>query len=88
MPHPASPSSPCRRSRSFRPDCPTPFDCKGDEQETADFPAAPVVDYTARDYDTIRKLLLDRLALTTPDWVERNPADLGVTMQKALKSRK
>ncbi|WP_406418109.1 putative baseplate assembly protein [Streptomyces sp. NBC_01614] len=69
---------------AFRPDCPTPFDCKEDEQHAQDFPAAPVVDYTARDYDTIRKLLLDRLALTTPDWVERNPADLGVTLVELL----
>ncbi|MET7515277.1 putative baseplate assembly protein [Streptomyces sp. NPDC005480] len=73
-----------RASFSFRPDCPTPFDCKGEGEEVPDFPAAPVVDYTARDYDTIRKLLLDRLALTTPDWVERNPADLGVTLVELL----
>lgn len=73
-----------RASFSFRPDCPTPFDCKGDGEQVPDFPAAPVVDYTARDYDTIRKLLLDRLALTTPDWVERNPADLGVTLVELL----
>ncbi|MFD3475736.1 putative baseplate assembly protein [Streptomyces sp. NPDC058695] len=73
-----------RASFTFRPDCPTPFDCKGDGEEVPDFPAAPVVDYTARDYDTIRKLLLDRLALTTPDWVERNPADLGVTLVELL----
>lgn len=73
-----------RASFSFRPDCPTPFDCKDDQPEPDGFPAAPVVDYTARDYDTIRKLLLDRLALTTPDWVERNPADLGVTLVELL----
>lgn len=73
-----------RASFSFRPDCPTPFDCKEEEQHEPDFPDAPVVDYTARDYDTIRKLLLDRLALTTPDWVERNPADLGVTLVELL----
>ncbi|WP_369269472.1 putative baseplate assembly protein [Streptomyces sp. R11] len=69
---------------AFRPDCPTPFDCKEEEQPASDFPSAPVVDYTARDYETIRKLLLDRLALTTPDWVERNPADLGVTLVELL----
>ncbi|MFJ7071457.1 putative baseplate assembly protein [Streptomyces sp. NPDC098781] len=68
----------------FRPDCPTPFDCEEEEPDGPDFPAAPVIDYTARDYDTIRKLLLDRLALTTPDWVERNPADLGVTLVELL----
>ncbi|MEV7137450.1 putative baseplate assembly protein [Streptomyces tauricus] len=85
-------------SFTFRPDCPTPFDCKpahghvhGYEHEHGHepsagpaFPEAPVVDYTARDYDTIRKLLLDRLALTTPDWIERNPADLGTTLVEML----
>ncbi len=69
---------------AFRPDCPTPFDCKEDGHDAPEFPSAPVIDYTARDYDTIRKLLLDRLALTTPDWVERNPADLGVTLVELL----
>ncbi|MBC2900142.1 putative baseplate assembly protein [Streptomyces cupreus] len=69
---------------TFLPDCPTPFDCKEEERPTSDFPAAPVIDYTARDYDTIRKLLLDRLALTTPEWVERNPADLGMTLVELL----
>ncbi|MFJ1873388.1 putative baseplate assembly protein [Streptomyces chartreusis] len=69
---------------AFRPDCPTPFDCKEDGHGAPEFPSAPVIDYTARDYDTIRKLLLDRLALTTPDWGERNPADLGVTLVELL----
>ncbi|MFD5835208.1 putative baseplate assembly protein [Streptomyces collinus] len=69
---------------AFRADCPTPFDCKDEPHEEPSFPAAPVIDYTARDYDTIRKLLLDRLALTTPDWAERNPADLGVTLVELL----
>ncbi|MER7497400.1 putative baseplate assembly protein [Streptomyces pharetrae] len=70
---------------AFRPDCPTPFDDKGGEEpDTPAFPTTPVIDYTARDYDTIRKLLLDRLALTTPDWVERHPADLGVTLVELL----
>ncbi|WP_406214697.1 putative baseplate assembly protein [Streptomyces canus] len=69
---------------SFRPDCPTPFDCKESQEPAQEFPQAPVVDYTARDYDTLRKLILDRLALTTPDWVERNPADLGTTLVELL----
>ncbi|MFJ4471400.1 putative baseplate assembly protein [Streptomyces sp. NPDC089424] len=68
----------------FRPDGPTPFDCADGHDERPDFPEAPVVDYTARDYDTIRKLLLDRLALTTPDWRERSPADLGTTLVELL----
>ncbi|MFF0287945.1 putative baseplate assembly protein [Streptomyces sp. NPDC005262] len=69
----------------FRPGCPTPFDCKDEQPDCPPaFPAAPVIDYTARDYDTIRRLILDRLALTTPDWVERNAADLGTTLVELL----
>ncbi|MGW7756654.1 putative baseplate assembly protein [Streptomyces violaceusniger] len=72
---------------TFRPDCPTPFDCK---EEGGDLPAtfrtapAPVIDYTARDYDTLRQVVLDRLRLTTPDWIERNAADLGTTLVELL----
>ncbi|MEV0603453.1 putative baseplate assembly protein [Streptomyces sp. NPDC050315] len=70
----------------FRTDCPSPFDCvdedDGDCPDT--FESAPVIDYTARDYETLRQLVLDRLRLTTPDWVERNPADLGMTLVEML----
>ncbi|GAA2416596.1 hypothetical protein GCM10010420_53540 [Streptomyces glaucosporus] len=79
---------------TFHPDCPAPFDCADAERcddgdgGRAEVPAAfrpvPVVDYTARDYDTLRRLVLDRLALTAPDWVERNPADLGTTLVELL----
>lgn len=81
---------------AFRPDCPTPFDCKESLHHEESFPVAPVtpvapvidtvpvIDYTARDYETIRKLLLDRLALTTPDWAEQSPADLGTTLVELL----
>ncbi|MFC9242763.1 putative baseplate assembly protein [Streptomyces sp. NPDC057136] len=75
-----------RAEFEFRPDCPTPFDCAEDSAGRGPGPRteAPVIDYTARDYDSIRRLILDRLALTTPDWVERNPADLGVTLVELL----
>ncbi|MBT2510677.1 putative baseplate assembly protein [Streptomyces sp. ISL-98] len=69
----------------FRADCPTPFDCAEEQPDSPPaFPAAPVIDYTARDYDTIRRLMLDRLALTTPDWIERNAADVGTTLVELL----
>ncbi|AJE85089.1 hypothetical protein SLNWT_4713 [Streptomyces albus] len=69
----------------FRPDSDSPFGCAGPGGDgDPGFPAAPVVDYTARDYETIRRLLLDRLALTTPDWVERSAADLGTTLVELL----
>ncbi|MER5556025.1 putative baseplate assembly protein [Streptomyces sp. NPDC002793] len=75
-----------RAEFAFRTDCSTPFDCAEDPAGGDPGPRAeaPVIDYTARDYDSVRRLILDRLALTTPDWVERNPADLGVTLVELL----
>ncbi|MFD9499196.1 putative baseplate assembly protein [Streptomyces sp. NPDC060035] len=75
-----------RAEFEFRPDCPTPFDCADDPAAHDPGPRteAPVIDYTARDYDSVRRLVLDRLALTTPGWVERNPADLGITLVELL----
>ncbi|MGH3310062.1 MAG: putative baseplate assembly protein [Streptomyces sp.] len=81
---------------TFLPDCPSPFDCKDEQEDCPDSRgsggcspeehslAAPVIDYTARDYDTLRRLVLDRLALTTPEWIERNAADLGMTLVELL----
>ena len=45
---------------------------------------APHINYLAKDYASFRKLILDRLAVTMPDWRERNPADLGITLLELL----
>src|SRR5205085_4040666 len=45
---------------------------------------APVIDYTARDYQSIRRALLERMALTVPRWVERHVPDLVVTLVELL----
>jgi hypothetical protein len=42
------------------------------------------IDYLARDYDSFRQLLLERMAFYVPDWEERNPSDLGVTLIEVL----
>lgn len=42
------------------------------------------LDYMARDYRSLRALMLDRMELAAPDWRERNPADLGVAVVEAL----
>jgi hypothetical protein len=79
---------------SFPSGCPSPFDCVdadagdggdgGGANPPGTFRPAPVIDYTARDHDTLRRLVMDRLALTAPDWIERNPADLGTTLVELL----
>ncbi|WP_051722465.1 baseplate J/gp47 family protein [Streptomyces albus] len=69
----------------FRPDCPTPFDCADEQPDCPPtYRPAPVIDYTARDYDSLRQVVLDRLALTSPGWVERHAPDLGVTLVELL----
>jgi hypothetical protein len=40
----------------------------------------PPIDYTVKDYESFRRLMLDRIALVAPEWTERNPADLGVAL--------
>ncbi len=71
---------------SFKAGCPSDFDCR-DATTCAPVPppaTAPDIDYRARDFNALRTLMLDRLAVLSPAWTERNPADLGVMLVEAL----
>jgi Baseplate J-like protein len=59
-------------------DCGLPRACPVEERQT------PTLDYLAKDYDSFRALMLDRLSVTVPDWNERNPADVGMTLVELL----
>lgn len=51
----------------FRVECPSDFDCKADEAALpAHFPSADV-NYLAKDFESYRQLMLDRIALLSPD---------------------
>lgn len=69
---------------SFKVNCPSEFDCP----QTPPCPAAalptPSIDYLAKDYASFRQLMLDRLAVTLPDWQERNPADVGIALVEVV----
>ncbi|MGW2786937.1 putative baseplate assembly protein [Streptomyces populi] len=71
---------------TFAPSGPTPFDCAPPGRPKCPPSGAdrPVIDYTARDYDSLRRLLLDRMSLTVPGQVERHVPDLGVTLVELL----
>lgn len=69
---------------SFKAGCPQ-------DQDPADCPACPpepvppiAIDYLARDYQSFRRLMLDRLALTMPEWKERHAPDVGITLVELL----
>jgi hypothetical protein len=44
----------------------------------------PHLSYLAKDYATLRRLVLDRLSETMPDWKERSAADLGIALVEVL----
>lgn len=68
----------------FKIDCPSDFDCAEGcdcprhNDETID------IDYLAKDYESFRRVMLDRMALTLPEWRERNPADTGIALVEML----
>ncbi len=68
----------------FKVECPSDFDCVSPDDEPLPKPPSPPLDYLVRDYDSFRRLMLDRMAVTVPEWTERNPADLGVMLVEAL----
>lgn len=69
---------------SFKVDCPSPFDCKSVSPCLPTIPAAPEIRYLAKDYATFRRLIYDRMSVIAPDWRERNPADVLVTLVELL----
>lgn len=69
---------------SFKVGCPSDLDCAqpcGCEPPLLD---EPQINYLAKDYGSFRQLILDRMALLLPDWIERHAPDLGVTLVELL----
>lgn len=69
---------------SFKINYPCDFDCRPQESTPALQIAEPAIDYMARDYDSFRRLMLDRMGFLLPAWQERNPADMGVALVELL----
>ncbi|RXH56514.1 putative baseplate assembly protein [Granulicella sibirica] len=71
-------------SFSFKSDCPTTLDCRTQPCCPAETNDGPEANYLAKDYESFRQLILDRLALIMPEWQETHAADLGVTLVELL----
>lgn len=69
---------------SFKADCPSDFDCEHEAAAEAPSAEQPLLDYLVKDYQGFRRLMLDRLATSMPDWKTRTPADLGVAVVEVL----
>jgi hypothetical protein len=69
---------------SFKIECPSDFDCRTEQTCSTDLAPQPEIDYLAKDYNSFRQLMLDRMSLLLPQWRERNAADLGVALVEVL----
>jgi hypothetical protein len=69
---------------SFKAGCPSDLDCKADPVCPPETGPAPEVNYLAKDYQSFRQLILDRLALIMPDWRERHIPDIGIMLVELL----
>ncbi|NUU19598.1 putative baseplate assembly protein [Cellulomonas humilata] len=73
---------------SFKVDCPSDADCAPDGRE---LPGAqtpePALDLMARDWGTLRRLMLDRISVLVPGFREDDPVDLTTTLVEALAYR-
>jgi len=70
---------------SFKANCPSDLDCKQqavkcNEPKEMDFP----VDYTARDFNSFRRALLEFASQKYPDWQDRLHADVGVMLTEVF----
>jgi len=68
---------------SFKANCPSDLDCLPVGCPPKILPE-PEISYLAKDYASFRQLILDRLALTMPDWKERHIPDIGIALAELL----
>jgi hypothetical protein len=69
---------------SFKVACPSDFDCRDEKVCPPEHAVSPQIDYLAKDYQSLRRLMLDRMSVLMPSWRERNAADFGVALVEML----
>jgi hypothetical protein len=73
-----------RAEFTFKIDCGAALDCApACNCEPQVFPE-PEINYLAKDYQSLRQVILDRLATIMPDWSERHAADVEVMLVELL----
>lgn len=69
---------------SFKVQCESDFDCAVKTPCPAPQISQPQLDYLAKDYSSLRRMMLDRMSVLMPDWQNRSEADLGITLVELL----
>jgi hypothetical protein len=67
-------------SFSFKINCPNEMDCQDHLPGSEKYPAIKNFDYQAKDYESFKQAMLDRIPLTLPDWWDRAEADFGMAL--------
>lgn len=68
----------------FKAHCPSDLDCKTPAICPPVVRVEPDINYLAKDYESFRQLILDRLAQLVPDWQETHVPDIGVALVETL----
>ncbi len=69
---------------SFKVECPSDFDCAPRLDCPDEIAPPPSLSYLAKDYQSFRRLMLQRMAQIMPGWSERSAADLGIALVEML----
>ena len=69
---------------TFKAGCPTDLDCAPPPVCPPPPRVEPEINYLAKDYDSFRQLIFDRLAVIMPGWQERHVPDVGVALVELL----
>ena len=69
---------------SFKAGCPTNSDCLPENCCPPALATPPDINYLARDYDSFRQTMLDRLAVLVPGWDETHVPDTGIALLEAM----
>jgi hypothetical protein len=72
---------------SFKAGCPTRFDCRRDETCPPTLLPSTVRDYLAKDYESFRRQMVDRISAAVPGW-DDNPADAQGRRRRAARLRR
>lgn len=69
---------------SFKAECPSALDCVTDDACPTPSGDVPDIDYSARDFWSFRRALLDMASARYPDWQERSVADAAVMLAEVM----
>jgi hypothetical protein len=69
---------------TFKASCPSVLDCKRRQVCPPVRRPQPEINYLAKDYASFRQLILDRMAVTIPNWTETHLPDIGIALVELL----